>query len=199
MPATWTRASWPASQAGGVAAGDLVTLASALGTPLVQTPEAPRQADPGVPYNADGYFLFIGPADMPTLARDALAAAIRDVVTSEGTKSHAMITKAFGGPAVLAGVAARAPGGIAATEAANSAVSGANLIPVLSLGIPGNAAAVFLILAADSIGGCNPGPSVFRLAADAVNPELVIAFGLFASMMLANAMNWLFGGAFMRS
>ena len=37
------------------------------------------------------------------------------------------------------------PEGVAATEAANSAVSGANLIPVLSLGIPGNAAAIFLI------------------------------------------------------
>ena len=36
--------------------------------------------------------------------------------------------------------------GVAATEAANSAVSGANLILVLSLGIPGNAAAVFLRL-----------------------------------------------------
>ena len=71
-----------------------------------------------------------------------------------------------------------APEGIAATEAANSSVSGANLIPVLSLGIPGNAAAVFLILAADSIGGFNPGPSVSRFTADAVNPELVVAFGL---------------------
>lgn len=49
------------------------------------------------------------------------------------------------------------PEGVAATEAANSAVSGANLIPVLSLGIPGNVGAVFLILAADSIGGFNPG------------------------------------------
>ncbi|MFD2854982.1 tripartite tricarboxylate transporter permease [Seohaeicola zhoushanensis] len=58
-----------------------------------------------------------------------------------------------------------APEGIAATEAANSAVSGANLIPVLSLGIPGNAAAVFLILAADSIGGFNPGPAVFKFTA----------------------------------
>ena len=45
------------------------------------------------------------------------------------------------------------PEGVAATEAANSAVSGANLIPVLSLGIPGNAAAVFLVLAMETIGG----------------------------------------------
>jgi putative tricarboxylic transport membrane protein len=56
-----------------------------------------------------------------------------------------------------------APEGLAATEAANSSVSGANLIPVLSLGIPGNAAAVFLITAAESIGGFNPGPAVFRM------------------------------------
>jgi putative tricarboxylic transport membrane protein len=94
---------------------------------------------------------------------------------------------------------AGAPEGIAATEAANSSVSGANLIPVLSLGIPGNAAAVFLILAADSIGGFNPGPSVFRFTADAVNPELVIAFGLFTAMFIANALNWTIGGVFMRS
>lgn len=92
-----------------------------------------------------------------------------------------------------------APEGIAATEAANSAVSGANLIPVLSLGIPGNAAAVFLILAADSIGGFNPGPSVFKFTQDQVNPELVIAFGLFTSMMIANFFNWTIGGAFMRA
>ena len=92
-----------------------------------------------------------------------------------------------------------APEGIAATEAANSSVSGANLIPVLSLGIPGNAAAVFLILAADSIGGFNPGPSVFRFPASGVNPELVIAFGLFTCMMIANLLNWTIGGVFMRA
>ncbi|MWB78221.1 hypothetical protein GLS40_09310 [Pseudooceanicola sp. 216_PA32_1] len=94
---------------------------------------------------------------------------------------------------------AGAPEGIAATEAANSAVSGANLIPVLSLGIPGNAAAVFLILAADSIGGFNPGPAVFRFTTPEVNPELVIAFGIFTLMSIGNLLNWLIGGSFMRS
>jgi putative tricarboxylic transport membrane protein len=92
-----------------------------------------------------------------------------------------------------------APEGVAATEAANSSVSGANLIPVLSLGIPGNAAAVFLILAMESIGGFNPGPSVFRFSADALNPELVIAFGLFTTMMIANLFNWTIGGVFIRA
>lgn len=94
---------------------------------------------------------------------------------------------------------AGAPEGIAATEAANSSVSGANLIPVLSLGIPGNAAAVFLILAAESIGGLNPGPSVFRFTQDSANPELVVVFGLFTCMTLANLFNWTIGGVFMRS
>ncbi|MEL6960205.1 MAG: tripartite tricarboxylate transporter permease [Pseudomonadota bacterium] len=96
-----------------------------------------------------------------------------------------------------------APEGIAATEAANSSVSGANLIPVLSLGIPGNAAAVFLILAMDSIGGFNPGPSVFQLGGgisdDALNPEMVMAFGIFTTMFVANGLNWTVGGVFMRS
>ncbi len=89
--------------------------------------------------------------------------------------------------------------GVASTEASNSAVSGANLIPVLSLGIPGNAAAVFLILAAESIGGFNPGPSVFKFTADTVNPELVVAFGLFTTMVIANLLNWTVGGVVMRS
>jgi len=89
------------------------------------------------------------------------------------------------------------PEGVAATEAANSSVSGANLIPVLSLGIPGNVGAVFLILAAESIGGFNPGPSVFRFTTSEVNPELIIAFGLFTTMMLANIMNWIIGGRIM--
>ncbi|WP_126975827.1 tripartite tricarboxylate transporter permease [Frigidibacter oleivorans] len=92
-----------------------------------------------------------------------------------------------------------APEGIAATEAANSAVSGANLIPVLSLGIPGNAAAVFLILAADSIGGFNPGPAVFNFTRPQINPELVVAFGIFTLMALGNLLNWTIGGAFMRA
>ena len=91
------------------------------------------------------------------------------------------------------------PEGVAATEAANSAVSGANLIPVLSLGIPGNVAAVFIILATETISGFNPGPAVFRLVPDQINSEMVIAFGLFTTMVLANLLNWTIGGAFMRS
>lgn len=91
------------------------------------------------------------------------------------------------------------PEAVASCEAANSSVSGANLIPVLSIGIPGNAAAVFLILAMDSIGGFNPGPSVFQTTPGDINPELVAVFGIFTAMFLANILNWSFGGVFMRA
>ena len=90
-------------QGKGVAVGDLVNLASALSEPLKQTPDAPTFGDLGVQFSADGYFLIIGPGGMPAEARDALAAAIVEVISTDGMKSNGMITKAFGGPAVIAG------------------------------------------------------------------------------------------------
>jgi putative tricarboxylic transport membrane protein len=92
-----------------------------------------------------------------------------------------------------------APEGVAATESANSSVAGANLIPVLSLGIPGNVSAVFIVLAAETIDGLSPGPTAFRINAGQVNPELVIVFGLFTSMVLSNMLNWVIGARLMRA
>ena len=99
------------------------------------------------------------------------------------------------------------PEGVAATEAANSSVSGANLIPVMSLGIPGNFAAVFLILAVESVGNFTLGPSVFRFNeikeiegyGTIINKDLVVAFSIFTLMVLANLFNWTAGGWFMRT
>ena len=90
-------------QAKGVAAGDLVNLASALKAPLVQTPDAPTFADLGVEFSADGYFMFMGPAGMPDDARAALANAIKDVVENPETKAGGLIKKAFGGASVIMG------------------------------------------------------------------------------------------------
>lgn len=95
-------------QGKGVAVGDLVNLASALSEPLKQTPDAPTFGDLGVQFSADGYFLIIGPGGMPAEARDALAAAIVEVISTDGMKSNGMITKAFGGPAVITGDDAQA-------------------------------------------------------------------------------------------
>jgi len=68
--------------------------------------------------------------------------------------------------------------GVAAAEAANSAVVGANFIPLLSLGIPGNLTAA-LILGAFIIHGVAPG-------------------GLFGSMIIANICNLIVGNAGLR-
>lgn len=88
-------------QAKGVAAGDLVNLASALSVPLNQTPEAPTLADLGVPFSADGQFVFVAPAGLPDAARTALADAI-GAALAEGP-ANAMVTKAFGGPSIITG------------------------------------------------------------------------------------------------
>lgn len=90
-------------QAKGVAAGDLVNLASALKAPLVQTPDAPTFADLGVEFSADGYFMFMGPAGMPDDARASLANAIKGVVENPETKAGGLIKKAFGGASVIMG------------------------------------------------------------------------------------------------
>ncbi|EAP83559.1 tripartite tricarboxylate transporter permease [Sulfitobacter sp. EE-36] len=95
--------------------------------------------------------------------------------------------------------------GVVATESANSAVSGANLIPVMSLGIPGNFAAVFIILAVETIGDFAFGPQVFRFTPikeiegfdTIMNRDLVMAFGLFTMMVIANFCNWSVGSFLM--
>ena len=87
----------------GVASGDLVNLASAMSMPLKQTPDAPLMADIGVKFNADGYFLFVGPAGMDSDARKAISEAIAEIVKDESTKAGGIIKKAFGGHAVISG------------------------------------------------------------------------------------------------
>ncbi|MEN8657138.1 MAG: tripartite tricarboxylate transporter substrate-binding protein [Marivita sp.] len=90
-------------QAKGVKSGDLIELASGLSKPLKNTPDAPTLADLGVEFNADGYFTFFGPGGMPAETRDAIAAAIAEVVSTEGMKSNGMVTKAFGAPDIVTG------------------------------------------------------------------------------------------------
>jgi putative tricarboxylic transport membrane protein len=75
--------------------------------------------------------------------------------------------------------------GIAATEAANSSVMGANLIPLLGLGIPGSISAALLI-SAFVIHGIQPGPLLFETQARLV-------YGLFGAMLMANLCNLIVG------
>lgn len=87
--------------------------------------------------------------------------------------------------------------GIAATEAANSAVVGANLIPTITLGIPGNVAAALLI-GAFMIHGVVPGPFMMMEHAE-------LLYSIFACMLMANLAHMVIGrigirfwGMFMR-
>lgn len=82
------------------------------------------------------------------------------------------------------------PRGIAASEAANSAVVGANLIPLLTLGIPGNIAAALLV-SAFIIHGVQPGPLLFERQAQLI-------YGLFGAMLIANVANLIVGQFCMR-
>ncbi|MCZ7562445.1 MAG: tripartite tricarboxylate transporter permease [Burkholderiales bacterium] len=80
--------------------------------------------------------------------------------------------------------------GVAATEAANSAVSGANLIPLLAIGVPGSLSAAILI-GAFLIHGVDPGPLIFKNS-----PQLV--YGIFAIMAAGNLFNLVIGGIGLR-
>lgn len=90
-------------QASGVAAGDVVNLASARSEPLAMSPDAPLLSDYGVPYVNETSFLLVGPPNMDPEAREAIADAVEEVLTDESTKANAMVTKAFGGPEIIRG------------------------------------------------------------------------------------------------
>ena len=75
--------------------------------------------------------------------------------------------------------------GVAAPEAANNGVTGGALIPLMTLGIPGDAVTA-IFLGALMLQGLRPGPLLFK-----DNAELVYA--IFAGMFLANIIFMLFG------
>lgn len=70
------------------------------------------------------------------------------------------------------------PQALAAPEAAKNATTGAAMIPLLTLGIPGSAATA-IMLAAMMLHGVNPGPLLFSSDAGTV-------YTIFVSMILAN-------------
>lgn len=75
--------------------------------------------------------------------------------------------------------------GIAAAESANSAVTGASLIPLLTLGIPGSVGAA-LIISALMIQGVEPGPLLF-------DNQGQLIYGIFGAMLIANLLNFIVG------
>ncbi|MCF8043796.1 MAG: tripartite tricarboxylate transporter permease [Desulfarculaceae bacterium] len=73
--------------------------------------------------------------------------------------------------------------GVAAAESGNNAVCGANLIPLLTLGIPGDIGAAVL-LGAFMIQGLHPGPMLFQ-------ENIVTVYAIFMALMLANVFNFI--------
>lgn len=73
--------------------------------------------------------------------------------------------------------------GIAGAESGNNAVSGANLVPLLGLGVPGDVEAAILV-GAFLIHDLTPGPLIFQEA-----PEVI--YGLYAGLLTANILLYL--------
>jgi putative tricarboxylic transport membrane protein len=71
-----------------------------------------------------------------------------------------------------------APGGIVASEAANNGVTGGALIPLLTLGIPGDTVTAML-LGGLTIHGLQPGPRLFETSAEVV-------WHIMAAILIAN-------------
>ncbi len=80
--------------------------------------------------------------------------------------------------------------GIAAAESGNSAGTGANLIPLVTLGIPGNVEAA-LVLGAFMIHGLTPGPFLMQNQAP-------LLYAIFLSLILANLLLLALGFGFLR-
>jgi len=75
--------------------------------------------------------------------------------------------------------------GIAAPESANNAVNGANFIPLLAFGIPGDIIAA-VMLGAFLAHGLRPGPDLFQ-------DHAVVMFAIIWSMVIGNGLLLLFG------
>ncbi|WP_456294610.1 tripartite tricarboxylate transporter permease [Vibrio sp. AK197] len=75
--------------------------------------------------------------------------------------------------------------GLAAAEAGNNGVTGGALVPLLTLGVPGDAVAAVL-LGALIVQGLTPGPLLF-----AHSPDVV--YGVFSSMLVANVVMLIVG------
>lgn len=73
--------------------------------------------------------------------------------------------------------------GVAAAEAGNNAVAGANLIPLLTLGIPGDVGAA-LLLGAFMMQGLHPGPLLFQ-------ENLDVVYAIFMALLFANLVNFI--------
>lgn len=131
-------------------------------------------------------------ANKSALLRGSLIGTFIGIVpaTGSGTASFAAYSEAkrnsrhpeaFGNGAIE---------GLAATESANNAVTGGALIPLLTLGIPGDVVTA-VILGALMIQGMTPGPLLFQ-------EQGALVYSIFISLLLANVFMLVLGMASVR-
>lgn len=129
---------------------------------------------------------------LPTIARSTLIGSFVGIVPGIGTTVGAYLSylwsKKHSGHPEMFGKGALE--GIAASEAGNNAVNGPNLVPLVTLGIPGNLAAA-LILGGFMIKGLVPGPQFMESNAP-------LLYALFIVLLISNLYTLLVGGFFIR-
>ena len=129
---------------------------------------------------------------LPTIGRSTFIGSIIGIVPGIGTTVGAYLSylwarKKSKTPELFGKGALE---GIAASEAGNNAVNGPNLVPLVTLGIPGNLAAA-LIMGGFMIKGLVPGP---RFMEDHAS----LLYALFAVLLISNFFTLLIGSVFIR-
>ncbi|MCD8084503.1 MAG: tripartite tricarboxylate transporter permease [Clostridiales bacterium] len=108
-----------------------------------------------------------------------LGAGICNIIAYSVCKNHSKYPEKFGTGIV---------DGIIASESSNNASTGGALVPLLTLGLPGDNTTA-LILAGFMIHGITPGPLLFR-------SQTTLVYGIFTALIIANIMMLIveFGG-----
>lgn len=78
-----------------VAAGELEILASAEDRPLAQAPDAPTLIDLGIDHTFGFQFVLAGPADLDPEAREAITAAVTEILEDPDSRTYAFIQKQY--------------------------------------------------------------------------------------------------------
>lgn len=86
-----------------VKSGELVNLASAESTRLTMSPDVPTLEELGIPYGFGVKFLVFAPKGIPDDAKQAIAAAFKEVMSDESSKARQFVQRAFGTPPLLTG------------------------------------------------------------------------------------------------
>ena len=109
---------------------------------------------------------------------EILGTSFESIEQAEDRELFKELCERLGEPVLPSHIANNMEEGIAAAESANNAVTGATLIPLLTLGIPGDGT-VAIMLSALMINGLNPGLSLFTTDGD-------IMYAIMLGLILVN-------------